>query len=467
MTPLDYTSTRGQVQAQRFSDVALDGLAADGGLMVPKQVVPLGAAELADWRGLDYADLAYAVMSRFVDDIEPAVLRELIASTYTEAVFGSREITPLSWLDERIAILHLSNGPTLAFKDIAMQWLGGLFEHLLTVRGQTLNILGATSGDTGSAALLLSPYQRMSPFQAAQMYSVSEANCFNLAIRGNFDEAQDIVKALSQDAPFKARVQLGSVNSINWARLVAQVVYYFKGYFAATKDNSERVSFCVPSGNFGNIYAGHIARRMGLPIDRLVCATNENDVLDEFFRTGVYRARPAHLVHLTSSPSMDISRASNFERLVFDLYGGDAARVAANWRQLAETGSFAISLSERKRVRDEFGFVSGASSHAARLATIRWAYQQFGVFIDPHTADGLSVARQVEGSGKMVVLETALPAKFEKTMVEALGFAPPRPVAFEGLESRPQRFKVIDADLEAVRQEIEMSAAHPSGPLRL
>jgi len=467
MPALRYQSTRGGVARQRFSEVALDGLAADGGLMLPEHIVPLSAAELLAWRTLDYVGLAQAIMTRFVDDIEPARLDELIAGTYTQGVFGSSEITPLSWLDDRLALLHLSNGPTLAFKDIAMQWLGALFEHLLSARGETLNILGATSGDTGSAALqamrgkagirvfMLSPHERMSPFQAAQMYAVSESNCFNLAVRGNFDEAQDIVKALNQDADFKARVHLGSVNSINWARLVAQVVYYFKGYFAATSNNAERISFCVPSGNFGNIYAGHVARRIGLPIDRLVCATNENDVLDEFFRSGVYRARAAHLVHVTSSPSMDISRASNFERLIFDLYGGDGERVKSSWQLLASEGGFEVSAEDLARVRDDFGFVSGASSHARRIQTIRDTHQRFGVFVDPHTADALSVAQRTALESKVVVLETALPAKFEKTMQEALGFVPPRPVAFEGLERRPQRFKVIDADVRAVRREIE------------
>ena len=468
---LSYVSTRGGAAPHSFSSVALDGLAPDGGLMLPAQVPLIDSKSLELWRSLDYPALATAVMALFVDDLAPGVLERLVSSTYTPEVFGSADITPLSRLEQNLSLLHLSNGPTLAFKDIAMQWLGHLFEHLLGQQGETLNILGATSGDTGSAALhamkgkagievfMLSPYQRMSPFQAAQMYSVSELNCHNLALRGVFDEAQDIVKQLSEDAAFKARWRIGSVNSINWARLVAQVVYYFKGYFAATSSNSERVSFCVPSGNFGNIYAGHVARRMGLPIDRLICATNENDVLDEFFKSGVYRARPKHQVHATSSPSMDISRASNFERLMFDLHQGDADRVRRDWERLAKSGSFALSRAEHQKVVEQFGFVSGASSHVERISTIRGVHQRYGIYIDPHTADGFAVAAKVAVEGPLLVLETALPAKFEDTMREALGAAPPRPAGYAGLEGLEQRFKIIDASPDAVRCEIVSAAA--------
>jgi threonine synthase len=486
---LAYVSTRGgtsggtsggpsgSLAPQTFSSVALDGLAADGGLMLPAQLPSIDQARLSAWRSLDYVGLALEVMGLFVDDLGPGDLERLITKTYTSEVFGSRDITPCSRLQPDLSLLHLSNGPTLAFKDIAMQWLGHLFEHLLGREGATLNILGATSGDTGSAALhamkgkagievfMLSPYQRMSPFQAAQMYSVQDRNCHNLAIRGVFDEAQDIVKQLSQDAPFKSRWRLGSVNSINWARLVAQVVYYFKGYFAATSSNSERVSFCVPSGNFGNIYAGHVARRMGLPIDRLICATNENDVLNEFFQSGVYRARPKHEVHATSSPSMDISRASNFERLMFDLHEGDAERVRHDWNALATTGCFTLSPAELAKAIDHFGFLSGASSHAERIATIKDVHRRFGIFIDPHTADGFAVAAKIKVDTPVVVLETALPAKFEGTMREALGVVPQRPAAFVGLEQLPQRYKVIDASADAVRAEIISTASQrqPAG----
>jgi len=330
---------------------------------------------------------------------------------------------------------------------------------LFETSGKKLNVLGATSGDTGSAAeyalrgrsgikvFMLSPHERMSPFQRAQMYSLQDSNIHNLAVRGVFDDCQDLVKLVNADREFKARHSIGAVNSINWARIAAQVVYYFKGYFAATRDDSEQVSFAVPTGNFGNIYAGFVARRMGLPIKRLVLATNENDVLDEYFRTGRYRVRRA--VTETSSPSMDISRASNFERYVCARVG--SAKVAELWRKLDETGEFTLPPGEE--------FVSGRSTHADRLATIRWMYSQYGVVIDPHTADGVKVGLQHARSGEsLVCLETAAPAKFSATIREALGRDPERPSGFENLESLPQRCTVIDKDAAALKRFIESHA---------
>jgi threonine synthase len=378
---------------------------------------------------------------------------------------------PLKALEEGVFLEALSNGPTLAFKDMAMQLLGNLFEYELGRRGQTLNILGATSGDTGSAAeyamrgkhgvavFMLSPHGRMSPFQQAQMFSLQDANIHNLSVEGVFDDCQDIVKAVSNDLAFKRRWRIGTVNSINWARLLAQVVYYFAGYFQATRTDDERVSFAVPSGNFGNVCAGHVARMMGLPIERLVVATNENDVLDEFFRTGRYRVRGSAETHETSSPSMDISKASNFERFVFDLLGRDAARTRAVFGEaLAREGAFALSADERARIAD-FGFASGSSTHADRLATIRAVHARFGVTIDPHTADGLNVARALRRPGEtMIVLETALPAKFGATIEEALGHAPALPAALADLESRPRRCTVVAADVAVVKAFIERHA---------
>jgi threonine synthase len=267
-----------------------------------------------------------------------------------------------------------------------------------------------------------------------------------------FDDCQDIVKAVSGDLEFKRRHRIGTVNSINWARLLAQVVYYFAGYFQATRSNDERVSFAVPSGNFGNVCAGHVARMMGLPIDRLVVATNENDVLDEFFRTGTYRVRGAADTHETSSPSMDISKASNFERFVFDLLGRDAARTKALFGEaVVRDGGFTLTREEFARI-PEFGFVSGRSTHADRVATIRATHERYGVTIDPHTADGLKVAREQARPGvTMLVLETALPVKFAATIREALGRDPERPAALEGIEGLPRRFKVMPADAQAVK----------------
>jgi threonine synthase len=463
-----YISTRGDATERRFCDILLEGLAPDGGLYLPVRYPRIDAATLARWRALPYAELAFEILSLYIDDIPPDDLRGLCRRTYTAAVFGSEAIVPLKPLEPGVALEALSNGPTLAFKDIAMQLLGALFEYELARRGESLNILGATSGDTGSAAeyamrgkrgirvFMLSPNGRMSPFQQAQMFSLQDANIHNLAVDGVFDDCQDIVKAVSNDLDFKRGLRIGTVNSINWARLLAQVVYYFAGYFQATTADSERVSFAVPSGNFGNICAGHIARMMGLPIDRLVCATNENDVLDEFFRTGRYRPRASAETHETSSPSMDISKASNFERFVFDLLGRDGARVRSLFdTELRARGAFTLAPEEFGRIAD-FGFVSGTSTHADRLATIRDTWQRFGIVIDTHTADGLKVGREHRRDGQMLlVLETALPAKFAATIHEAIGRDPDRPPGFDGIEDLPKRYTVVPAEVDAVKRYIE------------
>ena len=462
-----YISTRGGMQPQAFSDTILMGLAPDGGLALPESYPQVGRKELDAWRQLSYADLAFEVIRLFATDIPEADLKDIVSRTYTAAVYGSADITPVKRLHDGLVILELSNGPTLAFKDMAMQFLGNLFEYVLAKKGETLNILGATSGDTGSAAeyamcgkaginvFMLSPDGLMSPFQRAQMYSLQDANIHNIAITGMFDDCQDIVKAVQNDHAFKAKYKIGTVNSINWARIVAQVVYYFKGYFNATESNDEQVSFCVPSGNFGNVCAGHIARQMGLPVQRLIVATNENDVLDEFFKTGIYRPRGSADTYVTSSPSMDISKASNFERFVFDLVGRDPAKVKALWAQVERGEGFDLSANLAD-ARDTFGFVSGKSSHADRLATIRRVDAEDSVVVDTHTADGIKVAREVRRPDETVVcLETALPAKFADTIREALDRDPPRPAGYDGIEQLPQKVVVFDADAAKVKAFIQ------------
>jgi threonine synthase len=298
----------------------------------------------------------------------------------------------------------------------------------------------------------------MSPFQQAQMFSLQDENIHNLAIEGVFDDCQDIVKAVSNDHAFKAQYKIGTVNSINWARLLAQVVYYFAGYIQATESNAQKVSFAVPSGNFGNVCAGHVARQMGLPIDRLIVATNENDVLDEFFRTGVYQVRGSAQTYETSSPSMDISKASNFERFVFDLLGRDGAATRALFEDgVGRQGRFDLSGNPAfKDAAARYGFVSGKSTHADRLATIKDTWERFGQIIDTHTADGVKVARALRGDPAvpMVVLETALPIKFAATIEEALGRAPDRPAKFEGIEALPKRVTVLPADAQQVKAYI-------------
>jgi len=453
-----YVSTRGYAPPRRFTDILLEGLAPDGGLYVPEDTPQ---ADLAALRGKTYGQIANAILSQFMDDVPD--LGGIVESTYAKRIFGTEDITPLKTLEPGFHLLGLSNGPTLAFKDIALQLLGHLFEKVLQQKNLTLNILGATSGDTGSAAehalrgkrgiqvFMLSPHGRMSPFQRAQMYALQDPNLHNLAVKGVFDDCQDLVKQVNADRAFKAKHRIGAVNSINWARVAAQVVYYFKGYFAGTKENDEEVAFAVPSGNFGNIYAGYVARAMGLPIRTLILASNENDVLDEFFRTGRYRVRKN--VQETSSPSMDISKASNFERYVFDLAGRDGARVRDLYHRLDAEGEFDLPHSNSE-------FVSGRSTHADRLRTIKQVYDKFGVMIDPHTADGVKVGLEKRAAGiALICLETAQPVKFAATLREALGREPRRPSGFENLEKLPQRFTVMEPDAAAVKRYIEQHGA--------
>lgn len=473
---MKYLSTRGNPDRKRFCEILLEGLAPDGGLYLPETYPQVSDSTLTAWRKVyheqGYAALAFEVLSLYIDDIPADDLRSLCAKTYTAEVFGTGEIVPLRHLEDAHAgqapvfLEALSNGPTLAFKDMAMQLLGNLFEYELARRGEELNIFGATSGDTGSAAeyamrgkkgvrvFMTSPHERMSAFQQAQMFSLMDANIYNIAIKGVFDDCQDLVKAVSNDLDFKRKYKIGTVNSINWARLLAQVVYYFAGYIQATEANAQKVSFTVPSGNFGNVCAGHVARMMGLPIDKLVVATNENDVLDEFFRTGVYRVRGSADTHETSSPSMDISKASNFERFVFDLLGRDGARVKALFGEaLSKTGIFDLSADPAfAKAAAQYGFVSGKSTHANRLDTIRDTWARHEVLIDTHTADGLKVAKEHLTAGiPMVVLETALPIKFAATIVEALGREPERPAKFDGIEALPKRVLVMEANVAAVK----------------
>lgn len=471
---MKYISTRGQSPAINFSQILLGGLAPDGGLYLPETYPHFTDADLTAMRGMNYRDLAFAILSRLVDDIPAQDLKALIDKTYRAEVYcytrngqNAEDITPTLKLEDNLYLLSLSNGPTLAFKDMAMQLLGNLFEYVLAKVGQTTNILGATSGDTGSAAeyamrgkkgisvFMLSPYKKMSRFQTAQMFSLQEENIHNIAVKGVFDDCQDMVKAVSNDHAFKAEHKIGAVNSINWARVAAQIVYYFKGYFAVTQNNQQKVSFAVPSGNFGNVCAGHIARMMGLPIDKLVVATNENDVLDEFFKTGVYRPRGSVNTYHTSSPSMDISKASNFERFVFDLVGRDSAKMRELWNKVDSGGSFDLKAEGYFSKVAEYGFVSGSSNHANRMQIIRVTHEKYGVTIDTHTADGLKVAlEQRDTNVPMVVLETALAAKFEDAIVEALGQKPERPAALNGLEDLPQRSDVMDFDVAAIKQYI-------------
>ncbi len=467
---MQYISTRGGVPAATYAEIVLQGLARDGGLYVPQEYPKVNAEALKSWRGLDYSRLAMAVMSMFAKDMNRSDIAKLCEGTYTEETFGHgrpgtdfAKITPLVWLEKDLGVLELSNGVTLAFKDIAMQYLGALFEFLLSKKEARLNILGATSGDTGSSAeyamrgregikvFMLSPAGRMSAFQKAQMYSLQDDNIFNIAIRGSFDDCQDIVKAASGDLPFKTEHQIGTVNSINWARIAAQVVYYFSGWIQATEREDEEVAFSVPTGNFGDILAGWIAKQMGLPIRQLIVATNENDVLYEFFRSGRYKVRDSEHTYVTSSPSMDISKASNFERYMFDICGRDPQRICDLWDELRQKGEFLINAEEWKKVK-ESGFCAAKSTHAQRLERIRKVWEEHNFLVDPHTADGLNAAYEMRLPGvKTICLEPALPTKFAKTIEEACDVLPPVPRGYEDLMSKPQKVIEMDADAEEVK----------------
>ncbi|MDO5495071.1 MAG: threonine synthase [bacterium] len=486
-----YVSTRSSATgastpAASFSDILLEGLAADGGLYVPESYPRLDTDQLEDLRTLlateGYAALAAEVLGLFIDpeDIPPADLRRLTERAYTKEAFGSEEIVPVTHLspDTGLAIGHLSNGPTAAFKDMAMQLLGVLFEYELGRRGTWLTIVGATSGDTGSAAeyamlgrqgvdvIMLSPAGRMTPFQQAQMFSINDPHIVNATVDGVFDDCQDLVKAVNQDAEFKSRHHIGAVNSINWARVVAQVIYYIAAWAQAITSSAQKVSFSVPTGNFGNILAGHVAREMGVPIDRLILATNENNVLHEFFSTGVYRPRSAAETLATSSPSMDISKASNFERFVYDLLGREGARTRELFAvALASDGFFDISgTPEFASLAERYGFVSATSTHADRLTEIAHLWETEGALVDPHTADAVHAARQIlasatdrEGGGPatpVIVMETALPVKFSQTIEEATGITPPLPERFEGLADADRHVVEIPNDVDALNDLI-------------
>ena len=477
---MKYISTRGGMTPALYSAILLEGLATDGGLVVPETVPQLKLSEIESWRGLKYHQLATEVLSYYATDIPGRDLAAMCKRAYSKTNFPGPRV-PLTTVavntaGDELTLVGLSEGPTLAFKDMAMQFLGQSLEYVLAKTGRALNILGATSGDTGSAAeyalrgkdgvavFMLSPQGRMSDFQRAQMYSLDDANIHNIAVDGVFDDCQNLVKELSSDLDFKRSHALGTVNSINLGRISAQIVYYFWSWLRASDALSAeeredfRVSFTVPSGNFGNILSGYMAKAMGLPIRRLVLAANENNVLDEFFRTGVYAPRSAADTHATSSPSMDISKASNLERFIFEVVDRDPQRLAACWRELDETGRIDLSA-ELPRFEREFGFRSGTSTHADRVATIRAAHEASGVIIDPHTADGVKVALEhLEDGVPMLVLETAKPEKFPDIVFEATGERLGVPERLEGLLELPQHVTEMANDAAALRDFVAARA---------
>jgi len=454
-----YLSTRGGIQPIHFKDAVMMGLATDGGLLLPESYPLVTPEDLNAWRRLSYPDLAFEIISRFVDDIPSTDLKTLIDRSY--ATFTHAEVTPVVRKDG-VYILELFHGVTLAFKDVALQFLGNLFEYILAERGQHLNIIGATSGDTGSAAIhgvrgkkginifILHPHGKTSPVQALQMTTVTDANVHNIAIRGTFDDCQDMVKAFFNDLEFKEKHALGAVNSINWARVLAQVVYYFYAWLRVTEDSLAPVCFSVPTGNFGDIFAGYVAKRMGLPIEKLLLATNENNILTRFVNEGDYSLAG---VVATLSPSMDIQVASNFERYLFHLFNEDPARVRSAFAELKANGRITFENGDLEQVRRDF--CSTSVDKAQTLDIIGRFYKETGYLLDPHTAVGVQAALGgLPGDALRVCLATAHPAKFGAAVEDAIGVPAPVPLSIAALEGMPTRCEVMDADVDAVRAYI-------------
>jgi threonine synthase len=458
---MKYISTRGTIAPIGFKDAVMMGLATDGGLILPESIPQLDRETLTAWSKLPYPDLAFNVISLFATDIPKADLKEMIDRSY--ASFNHVDTTPLVHKDG-VYILELFHGPTLAFKDVALQLLGNLFEYLLKERGQKMNILGATSGDTGSAAIagvrgkknidifILHPHLKTSPIQARQMTTVLDDNVHNVAVKGTFDDCQEIVKSLFNDLPFKEKYSLGAVNSINWARVLAQVVYYF--YAWGRLPQQEEVTFAVPTGNFGDIFAGYLAKRMGLPIRKLLLATNENNILSRFVTNGDYSLGE---VVQTVSPSMDIQLASNFERYLFYLFDENSEKVRNAFAELRQTGRIVFSEKEMERVHSEF--ISCAVGEKETLETIAAFYRETGYILDPHTAVGVHAGQQKVSDGSTVIcLATAHPAKFGEAVEKGTGFPTPLPPQLAALEGLETRCEVMDCDRELIRKYLEANA---------
>ena len=460
---MKYISTRGGIAPISFKDAVMMGLATDGGLLLPQVIPTLDDLTLARWRTLPYRDLAFEIISLFADDIPPEELKQLINRSYDR--FTHPEITPLVAKDA-VHILELFHGPTLAFKDVALQFLGNLFEYLLKERGEKMNIVGATSGDTGSAAIhgvrgkenisifILHPHLKTSPVQALQMTTVTDDNVHNIAVTGTFDDCQNMVKGFFGDLEFKEKYSLGAVNSINWARVLAQVVYYFYASFRATGDPAEKVIFSVPTGNFGDIFAGYIAKRMGLNIDKLLLATNENNILTRFINDGDYSLGR---VVSTVSPSMDIQVASNFERYLYYLFHENPDAVRRALESFGESGRMNFSLEQRRQVGELF--LSRSVNQEETLKTIADFHNETGYLLDPHTAVGVRAAQDFTSRDiPLICLATAHPAKFDEAVVNATGVQPERPAVLDGIEGLPTRCELMENDPAAIRSFIQRHA---------
>ena len=460
---MHYISTRGGIEPIPFKEAVMMGLAADGGLLLPNPLPSVNSGILNTWKGLSYPELALKIMGLFIDDLTDEELETLIHDAYVN--FDTPEVTPLEKKGE-CYILELFHGPTLAFKDVALQVLGNLFSHLLKESGEKMNILGATSGDTGSAAIygvrgkdninifILHPKGLVSKVQGLQMTTVPEMNVFNIAVKGNFDDCQAIVKAIFNQLDFKARYRLGSINSINWARVLAQVVYYvYATLELKRRTGAETVNFSVPTGNFGDIFAGYVAKQLIRPnIGRLILATNENNILTRFVLQGRYAKSR---VVSTISPSMDIQVASNFERYLYYLYNQEPERIKQAFALLDEQGEITFSQEELAQARRDFA--SASIDEASTITTIRDMFKETGYVLDPHTAVGVAAAKRLGPDlpkGPIVCLATAHPAKFPEAVRKAIGREPERPESLMGIEDRPSRCEVLPADIDAVKNYI-------------
>lgn len=453
-----YISTRGETASLSFKDAVITGLAPDGGLLLPEQI-PDVAAELAGWRGLSFQALAVEVMSRFIGDVSREDLTRIVQISYQR--FDAPEVTPVVRLDD-LTLLELFHGPTLAFKDVALQFLGNLFEHILTERRERLNVIGATSGDTGSAAIagvrgkdriaifVMYPQGRTSALQELQMITVVDDNVHNLAIEGSFDDCQGILKRIFGDLEFKQRFHLGAVNSVNWARVLAQIVYYIYSYLLVAEED-EALTFSVPTGNFGDIFAGLMAARMGLPVDRLILATNENDTLTTFFNTGRYRRGQ---VQFTITPAMDIQVASNFERFLYYRLGEDGEAVGSFMQSFADKGEASVEVDGP--VCDLIEAISIDTD--ATLAEMREVYERHHYVLDPHTAVGLAAARRLPRQSRVICLATAHPAKFPESVKRALSGVSATHPSLLGLDLAPTRREILPANEEAVKRYISEHA---------
>jgi threonine synthase len=461
---MEYLSTRGKISGLSFKQAVMMGLADDGGLLLPTEIPRLTGSDLKVLANLPYPKLAFEIISRFATDIPATDLKGLIDRSYSS--FTHPDITPVVHQDG-VYILELFHGPTLAFKDVALQFLGNLFEYLLAKSGERMNILGATSGDTGSAAIygvrgkqninifILHPEGKVSPIQELQMTTVTDPNVFNLAIRGTFDDGQAIVKEVFGDIDFKQKHSLGAVNSINWARVLAQVVYYFYAWGQVQKNSGcQKVNFSVPTGNFGDIFAGYIAKRMGLPINKLILATNENNILTRFVTKGDYSIDD---VRPTPSPSMDIQNASNFERYLYYLLGQKSDLLVTAMNAFSATGK--LTVSDEQLVEAQKEFASLSVDNQQTIATIRDFHAATGYVLDPHTATGVHAAKALsESDTPTICLATAHPAKFSDAVNQAIGQDPERPTSLDGIEQREKRCEVVDAETKTIKDYLAARA---------